>query len=107
MLDLQALFKLSYAMCILSSKKGDMLNGCIVNTVFQVVPEPPMVAVSLNNESLTHQYIAGSRVFAASILSQTAPKFMIGAFGFKSGRDTDRFENVAYRIGRTGTRRAG
>lgn len=102
MLDLQSLFKLSYAMCILSSKKGDMLNGCIVNTVFQVVPEPPMVAVSLNNGSLTHEYITESRVFAASILSQTAPKSMLGAFGFRSGRDIDKFADVAYRLGRTG-----
>ena len=33
MLDLESLFKLSYGMCIVSSKKADKFNACIVNTV--------------------------------------------------------------------------
>jgi rubredoxin len=39
MLDLGSLFKLSYGMCIVSSEKGGRLNGCIVNTVFQLTPK--------------------------------------------------------------------
>src|SRR4030043_378644 len=55
MLDLESLFKLNYGMCIVSSKRGDKFNGCIVNTVFQLTPEPPMVAVSVNRQCLTHE----------------------------------------------------
>jgi flavin reductase (DIM6/NTAB) family NADH-FMN oxidoreductase RutF/rubredoxin len=102
MLDLESLFKLSYGMCILSSKKDNRFNGCIVNTVFQIVPEPPMVAVSINRECLTHEYIDDSKVFTVSILSQEAPMPFIGRFGFRSGRDTDKFEQVSYKIGQTG-----
>ncbi len=102
MLDLESLFKLSYGMCIVSSKKGDRFDGCIVNTVFQIVPEPPMVAVSINKPSLTHQYVADSRVFAVSILSEEAPMTFIGTFGFKSGRDINKFDQLRHRIGRTG-----
>ena len=102
MLDLEALFKLSYGMCILSSKKGNRFNGCIVNTVFQLVPEPPMVAMSLNIQSLTHEYIADSKVFTISILSRETPMPFIGRFGFRSGRDIDKFEQVNYKIGQTG-----
>ena len=102
MLDLESLFKLSYGMCIVSSKKGNRFNGCIVNTVFQLVPEPPMVAMSLNIQSLTHEYIADSRVFTVSILSQETPMPFIGRFGFRSGRDIDKFEQVNYKIGQTG-----
>ena len=102
MLDLESLFKLNYGMCIVSSKKGDKFNGCIVNTVFQLTPEPPMVAVSINRQCLTHEYITDSRVFTVSILSQGTPMPFIGTFGFRSGRDIDKFKGVNYKTGRTG-----
>lgn len=102
MLDLESLFKLNYGMCIVSSKKGDKFNGCIVNTVFQLTPEPPMIAASINRQCLTHEYITGSRVFTVSILSQEAPMSFIGTFGFRSGRDIDKFRGVNYKTGQTG-----
>ena len=103
MLDLESLFKLSYGMCIVSSKKDDKFNGCLVNTVFQITPEPPMIAVSINRQCLTHEYIAGSRVFTVSVLSQDAAMSFIGRFGWKSGRDIDKFEQINYKLGETGT----
>ncbi|MHC4657888.1 MAG: rubredoxin [Planctomycetota bacterium] len=102
MLDLDSLFKLSYGMCVVSSKKDDRIDGCIVNTVFQIVPEPPMVAASINRECLTHAYIAASGVFTVSILSQETPMPLIGRFGFRSGRDIDKFDQVGYKVGQTG-----
>ena len=102
MLDTESLFKLCYGMSIVSAEKDGRFNGCIVNTVCQLTPEPPMIGVSVNKESLTCDYIAHSRVFTVSILSQTTPKSFIGLFGFRSGRDVDKFENVKYRLGRTG-----
>jgi flavin reductase (DIM6/NTAB) family NADH-FMN oxidoreductase RutF len=102
MLDLESLFKLNYGMCIVSSKKNNRFNGCIVNTVFQLTPEPPMVAASINRQCLTHEYITDSKVFTVSILSQGAPMSFIGGFGFKSGRNTDKFERVSYKMGQAG-----
>jgi rubredoxin/flavin reductase (DIM6/NTAB) family NADH-FMN oxidoreductase RutF len=61
-----------------------------------------MVAMSLNIQSLTHEYIADSKVFTVSILSQETPMPFIGRFGFRSGRDIDKFEQVNYKIGQTG-----
>jgi flavin reductase (DIM6/NTAB) family NADH-FMN oxidoreductase RutF/rubredoxin len=89
-------------MCIISSKKGDRLNGCIVNTVFQIVPEPPMITVSVNRKCLTHECISDSKVFGVSILSQQTPISFIGKFGFRTGRDIDKFEDIRYQIGQTG-----
>lgn len=103
MVYLESLFKLSYGMCIVGSKKNGRFNGCIVNTVFQLTPEPPMAAVSINRQCLTHEYITASRVFAVSILSQQAPMPFITRFGFRSGRDINKFEQVNYKIGRTGS----
>ena len=101
MLDLESLYKLNYPMCIICSKKAGSFDGCIVNTVFQIVPEPPMIAVSVNNECLTHEYITESRVFTVSILAESTPLEFIGKWGFKTGRDIDKFEQVRYKTGRT------
>jgi len=102
MLDTESLFKLCYGMSIVSAEKDGRFNGCIVNTVCQLTPEPPMVGVSINRQCLTHDYIAHSKAFTVSILSQVTSKSFIGLFGFRSGRDVDKFENVKYRLGRTG-----
>ncbi len=102
MLDLESLFNLSYGMCIVSSKKDGRFNGCIVNTVFQIIPEPPMVAVSINRKCLTHEYIADSKVFTVSILAEGTPLEFIGRFGFRTGRDIDKFQEVNYKVGVTG-----
>jgi len=102
MLDLESLFTLSYPMCIISSKKSGRFDGCIVNTVFQIVPEPPMLAVSVNLQSLTHEYITNSKVFTISVLAENTPLDFIGKFGFRSGKDIDKFEQVKYKIGQNG-----
>lgn len=94
--------KISYGLYIVSSKRGSQYNGQIANTVFQVTSEPPTVAVSINKENLTHEFIEASGVFTASILSKEAPMTLIGQFGFKSGRELDKYKDVNYKIGLTG-----
>ena len=101
-MDLKALFKLSYGVYVVTSKKDNRINGQIANTVFQVTSEPPTVAVSINKNNLTHNFIKESRVFAASVLCEETSLTFIGRFGFKSGRDTDKFEGIHYKIGETG-----
>jgi flavin reductase (DIM6/NTAB) family NADH-FMN oxidoreductase RutF/rubredoxin len=98
-MNLKTLFKVSYGMYIVSSKYDDRLNGQIANTVFQVTSEPPTVAVCINKQNLTHQFIETSRLFTISILSTEATMQFIGKFGFKSGRDTDKFKDTRYKVG--------
>jgi flavin reductase (DIM6/NTAB) family NADH-FMN oxidoreductase RutF len=101
-MNLNALHKIGYGMYIVSSRKGDKLNGQIANTVFQITSDPATIAVSINKNNLTNEYIKASNVFAASVLVQTTPLPFIGGFGFKTGRDTDKFKNVNYKLGHTG-----
>lgn len=100
-MNLKALHKLSYGLYVIGSRKGDKLNGQIANTVFQVTSEPPVVAVSINKNNLTHQFIQESKVFTASVLCQDTTLSFIGHFGFKSGRDIDKLEGIDYKIGTT------
>ena len=100
-MNLKALHKLGYGLYVVSSRKGDKLNGQIANTVFQITSEPPTIAVSINKNNLTHEFIREGKVFTASVLSQDTPLSFIGHFGFKSGRDMDKFKGINYKIGET------
>jgi flavin reductase (DIM6/NTAB) family NADH-FMN oxidoreductase RutF/rubredoxin len=97
-----AFYKLSYGLYVITSGKEGRFNGQIANTVFQVTSEPSTVAVSINKQNYTHEHIRTSRTFVVSILGETCPMTLIGQFGFKCGRDIDKFEGVGTRMGRTG-----
>ena len=101
-MNLKTLHKINYGMYIVSSISDKNLNGQIANTVFQISAEPPTIAVSINKQNLTHDFIKGSKVFAVSIISKETQIEFISRFGFKSGRDIDKFKGVSYKIGMTG-----
>jgi ferric-chelate reductase [NAD(P)H] len=102
-LNLSALRHLSYGVYVVTSHLDGKPNGQICNTFFQATAEPPRLAVCINKENLTHEYITKSGVFAVSVLDQETPFPFIGNFGFKSGKDTEKFEKVAYETGVTGS----
>jgi len=100
-MNLKALHSISYGLYVIGSRKGDRINGQTANTVIQVSSEPPTISVCINKENLTHEFIKDSGVFTVSVFSQDTPLSLIGRFGFKSGRDIDKFDGVNYRIGET------
>jgi len=101
-MDKAAFYKLSYGLYVVSSRKDDLFNGQIANTTFQVTSEPPTIAVGINKQNLTYEYIKASGKFAVSVLSKLAPMQLIGLLGFKCGRDINKFENLNIRLGKTG-----
>ncbi|MHB8105057.1 MAG: flavin reductase family protein [Dehalococcoidales bacterium] len=102
-MNTNALHKIGYGMYIIGSHQDGKLNGQIANTVFQITSEPPTIAVSINKQNLTNEYIKASKVFSVSVLCQIAPLPFIGGFGFKSGHDTDKMKNVNFKVGQTGS----
>jgi flavin reductase (DIM6/NTAB) family NADH-FMN oxidoreductase RutF/rubredoxin len=100
-MDLKALYRLGYGLYIVSSRNGQKSNGQVANTVFQITSEPPTIAVSINQTNLTYEYIRQSQVFTVSILAQDTPLAFIGQFGFRSGRDIDKFKGIGHKIGVT------
>ncbi len=101
-MDITTLFKLSYGLYVISSKNSDKHNGQIANTVMQVTSEPIKILICINKNNLTYQYIKESGLFSVSILDQNTPMQFIGHFGFKSGRDIDKFKGIDHKIGQTG-----
>lgn len=101
-IEINTLNKISYGMYLISSRMGERFNGQIANVVFQVTLEPIEIAISINKKNLTHEFVQNSKAFSVSILSKDTPMRFIGDFGFRSGRDVDKFMGVNYKIGQTG-----
>ncbi len=98
-----ALHKLTYGLFVVSSVKDGHPNGQIANVSFQVTSEPIQIAIALHKENLTHEYVKHSGIFAISILDTTADMVFIGRFGFRSGRDFDKFDDtINWKLGTTG-----
>lgn len=100
---LDALLTMSYGVYVIGSRLGDKLNGQISNTAMQVTSEPPQVSIAVNKQALTHACIETSRAFTITILSEEATLDFIGRFGFKSGRDTDKFAGIPMAVAASGS----
>lgn len=101
-LDKRVFRDLSYGLYIVTSRDNERLNGQIINTAIQVTSGPARVAVIINKKNLTHEFIVASGVFTVSVLEESTPLTFVGPFGFKSGRDINKFAKVKFKTGITG-----
>ncbi|TRX70259.1 flavin reductase [uncultured Carboxylicivirga sp.] len=101
-MNIEAFFKLSYGLYIIATKNKDKLNAYIANTAFQVTAQPPQIAISCSKDNYTCGMIQSSKIFSISVLNQEAKSETIGLFGYKSGRDINKFENISYTTATTG-----
>jgi len=102
-MDLNTFYKIPCGMYIVSTAHEGKLNGQIANALVQVTASPPQIAVSLNKQNLTCQMCQKSGTFSVTVLEKDTPMTFIGRWGFKSGRDLDKFVGVGYRMGRNGS----
>jgi rubredoxin/flavin reductase (DIM6/NTAB) family NADH-FMN oxidoreductase RutF len=97
--NLDALFLINYGLYIISSvNKSGKINGFVGNAITQVNSDPPTFAIVVSKNNLTHEYIKESGLISVSVLSINTPLSFIGTFGFKSGKDINKFENVKYKM---------
>lgn len=94
--------KLSYGLYVVGSTKEGRFNGQIANTVFQISSDPLTVGICLNKKNLTNEFVKAGKVFSISVLSKLVPLSFVGHFGFKSGRDIDKYQNISFKQGATG-----
>ena len=90
-MDTKAMFNISYGLFVLAANQSGKDNGCIVNTVTQVTSDPLQVTIAVNKMNHTHDMIAATGHFTASILSEEADFEIFKRFGFQSGRTVDKF----------------
>ncbi len=87
-----ALTKLSYGVYAVTSwADGGKATGCIANSAMQVTSSPATIAVSINHDNFTNECISKNGRFAINILGENSEPSIIGNFGFRSGRDSEKF----------------
>ena len=89
--DLTALFNIGYGLYVVTSNDGKKDNGLIVNTVSQVTSTPNRVAVCINKQNYSHHVIKQTGKMNINCLSVEAPFSVFESFGFRSGRNADKF----------------
>jgi ferric-chelate reductase [NAD(P)H] len=87
---------------VVSSKLDEKFNAQLANTVFQITSNPSTIAISISKNNYTHEFIEISNVFTVSIISDKWTLMEIGKFGFRSGREINKFAECNYKIGKNG-----
>ncbi len=100
--DKTALFNIGYGLYVVTCKDGDRHNGLIVNAVCQLTDTPCRVSVTINKLSYSHDVIKNTGKMNVNCLSTDAPFAIFQHYGFKSGRDTDKFPSGAPAISENG-----
>ena len=92
--DLTALNHIGYGLYVVTSNDGPKDNGLIVNTVTQVSDSPNRVAVTINKQNYSHHVIRQTGKMNVNCLDTSAPFSLFENFGFRSGRNADKFEGI-------------
>ena len=92
MFDESVLFNISYGLYVVTTFDGIKDNGIIVNTVTQVTSKPNRVAVTINKQNYSCEVILKTKTMNVNMLTTDTPFSVFENFGFKSGRDVDKFQ---------------
>ena len=98
----EVLRKVTHGVFVISTRYKDKVNAMTAAWVGRASFEPPLVTVAIGRERYTHELIMHSGVFAVNVLGPD--NISLGKhFGFKSGRDVDKFAGIDYTTGPTGS----
>ncbi|PKM72199.1 MAG: hypothetical protein CVU91_10750 [Firmicutes bacterium HGW-Firmicutes-16] len=98
-MDNAALYNISYGLYVVGTKIDGKNAGCIVDAFIQSTSAPvPTVILCSIQANQTNAAIKQTGEFMVSILSADVDPFVIGNFGFQSGRDVDKWANVPHKF---------
>ncbi|MCL8382546.1 flavin reductase family protein [Xanthobacter aminoxidans] len=89
---------LAASVTVITSRRGDQLNGMTATAVCSVSTAPPQILAVVNRETTSHGLIADSGAFAVNILAAHQQE-LAGRFARRLDRP---FEDVAHGLGETG-----
>ena len=94
-MDRNTFTKLTNGVYIVASGDKERQNAFIATTVMQVTSEPAKIIAVCNKENFTTHLIRETKAFSASVMKQTYKPTTIGTFGFRSGKDFNKFEHCS------------
>lgn len=95
---------LTAPLAAVSTRSGDSVNAqiAVAITSASIVLHRPRLIVQIYRTNLTHDLVAESGVLAVNFLS-SGQLPLIWELGMRSGRDVDKFQDVPYSTGATGS----
>ena len=95
--------RLDTTVCVLTTAWEGRPAGCIVTyvTPASITAARPRLVVLTSHENLTHELIDMSGVLALHPVAR-GQEAWVSHFGFRSGRDADKFADLAWEPGDTG-----
>lgn len=90
--DPKALFNIGYGLYVVTTNDGKKDNGLIVNSVTQLTDSPSRIAVNVNKANYSCEVINKTKRLNVNCLSYDCPFEVFKSFGFRSGRDVNKFE---------------
>lgn len=97
-MNIDAFRSLSYGLYVISTWDEGRGVGCIANTVMQITAEPATIAISINHTNFTNSCIEKTGKFAITILGENSNPNIISIFGFQSGKEVNKFDQVANEV---------
>ena len=94
MIEIEALFKISYGLYVVCSGDKVTGNGYISNTVFQITAEPPKFAACCHKNNYSAGVISDHGAFSVSVLNMGVSPALFGTFGFKTGREVNKMAGM-------------
>jgi len=91
----EALKKILNGVYIVSTKCGDKINAMTAVWITRLSFRPQLIGVAVGKSRFSHHMIETSKVFAVSVLGPDQLE-LARHFGFKSGRDTDKFKGIPH-----------
>ncbi len=92
---------LVHGVYVITTRLKDVVNGMTASWVSQVSLKPLLVMVSIAMPRSSHHLIKESGVFAVNVLDSTQAD-LGKRFGFKSGRQVDKFAGLEWTTASTG-----
>ena len=92
--DMTALFHIGYGLYAVTTNDGKRDNALIVNTVTQVTSTPNRIAVTINKANYSHHVIKQTGLMNINCLTVETPFSVFEDYGFRSGRNVNKFEGV-------------
>ncbi len=97
-MNTKMLFNLSYGLYIISAMDKERPTGCTANSLVQITADPMKVALSMNRDNYTNKCIRESGKYGVVVLAQDSDPSLIGGFGFRSGKDANKFDGLEYEV---------
>jgi flavin reductase (DIM6/NTAB) family NADH-FMN oxidoreductase RutF len=86
---------ISHGVYIITARTKEKVNGMTAAWVSQVSFKPLLLMASISPERFTHDLIKESGYFGINTLDEDLQNYA-ATFGFRSGRNTDKFQRVPF-----------